>query len=150
MKKILTAAVALAVCYRLRPIKAYAWSGTTHEDIVKKSLALLEKEKKQKQVTFYKDYHSEILKGCTQPDDENDMDKGHGKHYYSCVNPKGKELPETNGKPVQFRVTALGKRRFRISTESTDYVKVLANSKGGKLSFADLEPENSTQIWILN
>ena len=36
MKKILTAAVALAVCYRLRPIKAYAWSGTTHEDIVKK------------------------------------------------------------------------------------------------------------------
>lgn len=49
MKKILTAAVALAVCYRLRPIKAYAWSGTTHEDIVKKSLALLEKEKKQKQ-----------------------------------------------------------------------------------------------------
>lgn len=97
MKKILTAAVALAVCYRLRPIKAYAWSGTTHEDIVKKSLALLEKEKKQKQVTFYKDYHSEILKGCTQPDEENDMDKGHGKHYYSCVNPKGKELPETNG-----------------------------------------------------
>ena len=93
MKKILTAAVALAVCYRLRPIKAYAWSGTTHEDIVKKSLALLEKEKKQKQVTFYKDYHSEILKGCTQPDEENDMDKGHGKHYYSCVNPKGKELP---------------------------------------------------------
>ena len=79
MKKILTAAVALAVCYRLRPIKAYAWSGTTHEDIVKKSLALLEKEKKQKQVTFYKDYHSEILKGCTQPDEENDMDKGHGK-----------------------------------------------------------------------
>ena len=74
MKKILTAAVALAVCYRLRPIKAYAWSGTTHEDIVKKSLALLEKEKKQKQVTFYKDYHSEILKGCTQPDEENDMD----------------------------------------------------------------------------
>lgn len=62
-----------------------------------KSLALLEKEKKQKQVTFYKDYHSEILKGCTQPDEENDMDKGHGKHYYSCVNPKGKELPETNG-----------------------------------------------------
>ena len=54
MKKILTAAVALAVCYRLRPIKAYAWSGTTHEDIVKKSLALLEKEKKQKQVTFIK------------------------------------------------------------------------------------------------
>ena len=97
MKKILTAAVALAVCYRLRPIKAYAWSGTTHEDIVKKSLALLEKEKKQKQVTFYKDYHSEILKGCTQPDEENDMEKGHGKHYYSCVNPKGKELPETNG-----------------------------------------------------
>ena len=55
---------------------------------MKKSLALLEKEKKQKQVTFYKDYHSEILKGCTQPDEENDMDKGHGKHYYSCVNPR--------------------------------------------------------------
>lgn len=45
MKKILTAAVALAVCYRLRPIKAYAWSGTTHEDIVKKSLALLKRRK---------------------------------------------------------------------------------------------------------
>ena len=35
MKKILTAAVALAVCYRLRPIKAYAWSGTTHVTVCK-------------------------------------------------------------------------------------------------------------------
>ena len=91
MKKILTAAVALAVCYRLRPIKAYAWSGTTHEDIVKKSLALLEKEKKQKQVTFYKDYHSEILKGCTQPDEENDMDKGHGKHCLLYTSPSPRD-----------------------------------------------------------
>ena len=63
---------------------------------------------------------------------------------------KGYDYLKIDGKPVQFRVTALGKRRFRISTESTDYVKVLANSKGGKLSFADLEPENSAQIWILN
>ena len=63
---------------------------------------------------------------------------------------KGYDYLKIDGKPVQFRVTALGKRRFRISTKSTDYVKVLANSKGGKLSFADLEPENSTQIWILN
>ena len=63
---------------------------------------------------------------------------------------KGYDYLKIDGKPVQFRVTALGKRRFRISTESTDYVKVLANSKGGKLSFADLEPENSAQVWILN
>ena len=63
---------------------------------------------------------------------------------------KGYDYLKIDGKPVQFRVTALGKRRFRISTESTGYVKVLANSKGGKLSFADLEPENSAQIWILN
>ena len=57
MKKILTAAVALAVCYRLRPIKAYAWSGTTHEDIVKKSLALLEKEKKQSIFSYFPEHY---------------------------------------------------------------------------------------------
>lgn len=45
MKKILTAAVALAVCYRLRPIKAYAWSGTTHEDIVKNHLHFWKRRK---------------------------------------------------------------------------------------------------------
>ncbi|WP_295208829.1 zinc dependent phospholipase C family protein [Ruminococcus sp.] len=97
MKKILAVCCALVQCFRLKPIKAYAWSGTTHEDITKKALALLEKEKKLKQATFYKDYHSQLLKGCTEPDGEKDMDKGPGKHYYACVNPKGKELPDTKG-----------------------------------------------------
>ena len=62
---------------------------------------------------------------------------------------KGYDYLKIDGKPVQFRVTALGKRRFRISTESTGYVKVLANSKGGKLSFADLEPETQLRSGYL-
>jgi hypothetical protein len=75
----------------------YAWSKATHEDIVKKSLALLEKEKKTRPVGFYKNYTEQILKGCTQPDEEGDIDHGSGMHYYSSVNQKGKELSTVSG-----------------------------------------------------
>ncbi len=97
MKKLLALVSVIGLYGCLGAKKTYAWSSATHEDITKKALALLEKEKKQKQITFYKDYTEDILKGCTEPDKKDDMDKGPGMHYYSCVNPKGKELPETNG-----------------------------------------------------
>ena len=88
----------LAVLYCKFGIKkAYAWTGGTHEDITKKALALLEKENKPKLVQFYKNYHKEILTGCKQPDNKDDIDCGAGSHYYSCVNPKGKKLSCDNG-----------------------------------------------------
>lgn len=71
----------------------YSWSGSTHEDIVKKSLELLKKENKNCEVDFYKNWHNQIIKGCTQPDGSFDMDKGSGMHYYSCLNPQGGKLP---------------------------------------------------------
>lgn len=77
--------------------KAYAWSGGTHEDIMKKALSLLENEKKVRPAAFYKDWHKELMEGCVAPDEKGDMDKGAGMHYYSSVNPKGKELPEVKG-----------------------------------------------------
>ena len=97
MKKIiaLTTVLGLYCCFGAK--KASAWSSVTHEDITKKALALLEKEKKLRPVSFYREWHNEILAGCTEPDKENDIDKGLGTHYYACANAKGKELKETNG-----------------------------------------------------
>lgn len=63
---------------------------------------------------------------------------------------KGYDYLKIDGKPAQFRFTALGKKRFRISLENSGYAKVLANSKGGSISVTDFEPENSLQVWILN
>lgn len=97
MKKELTLAAAIVLYCKFGIKKAYAWSSGTHEDITKKALDLLEKEKKLRPVSFYKDWHTQILEGCTAPDKDGDMDKGAGKHYYSCVNSKGKELPEVKG-----------------------------------------------------
>lgn len=97
MKKMLALTSALALYCWFGAKKVSAWSGVTHEDITKKAILLLEKEKKFKPAAFYKDYHTEILKGCTEPDGRGDIDRGTGLHYYSCVNPKGKELPLTNG-----------------------------------------------------
>ncbi|MBO5448981.1 MAG: zinc dependent phospholipase C family protein [Ruminococcus sp.] len=97
MKQEILLAAAVGLYCRFGIKKAYAWSSNTHEDIVKKALMLLETEKKVRPAAFYKDWHSQLLKGCIEPDKSGDMDKGPGKHYYSCVNPKGKELPETKG-----------------------------------------------------
>lgn len=98
MKKELALAAAVTGLYLKFGIrKAYAWSGITHEDITKKALVLLEKEKKLRPAAFYKDWHTQLIEGSKAPDKEGDIDKGPGKHYYSCINSKGKELPEVNG-----------------------------------------------------
>lgn len=91
----LAAAAGVYLCAGVK--RADAWFSVTHTDLVKKSLALLEQEKKVKQVAFYKKWHEQILEGCVAPDKNGDIDEGPGKHYYSCVNPKGKELAETDG-----------------------------------------------------
>ena len=97
MKKIVTFTSLLALYCLFGAKKVSAWSGVTHEDIVSKALALLEKENKCKTVAFYKEYTAELLKGCTQPDSRGDVDKGSGLHYYSCVNPDGKQLADAGG-----------------------------------------------------
>ena len=97
MKKIIALTTVLGLYCMFRAKKAYAWSSVTHEDIAKKALDLLEKDKKSRPAAFYKNYRQQILKGCTEPDNEHDPDCGLGTHYYSAYTPKGKELPETNG-----------------------------------------------------
>ncbi len=97
MKKVLAIASAAAVCCKLGNIKAHAWGGVTHRDIVQKALDLLEKEKKQKVSAFFKGYHKQLESGCTAPDSGEDIDCGAGMHYYSCCKQRGKPLPQTNG-----------------------------------------------------
>ncbi|MGN0594894.1 MAG: hypothetical protein ACI4I6_07025 [Hominimerdicola sp.] len=97
MKEIVTLTSLLALYYLFGVKKVSAWSGVIHEDIVNKSLALLEKENKCKTVAFYKGYTAELLKGCTQPDGRGDVDKGGGFHYYSCINPDVKQLADAGG-----------------------------------------------------
>ncbi len=97
MKKVLAIAGAAAVCCKLGTIRCHAWGGVTHRDIVKKALALLDKEKKQKVSAFFKAYYKQLESGCTAPDSGEDVDCGAGMHYYSCSNPRGKELAQTNG-----------------------------------------------------
>ena len=97
MKKALAIACAAAVCCKFGTKKCYAWGGVTHRDILNKSLALLDKEKKQKISAFFKNYHKQLEEGCTAPDSGEDIDCGAGMHYYSCTNPRGKELRQTNG-----------------------------------------------------
>ena len=97
MKKIITAAGAAAVCYKLSNIKAHAWVGVTHRDIMSKALDILKKENKIKIYSFFSDFTQELEDGCTAPDRGKDIDHGAGMHYYSCSKPRGKELSETNG-----------------------------------------------------
>lgn len=97
MKKALAIACAAAVCCKLGTKKCYAWGGVTHRDIISKSLALLDKDKKPKVSAFFKNYHKQLEDGCTAPDSGEDIDCGAGMHYYSCSNPRGKELPQTSG-----------------------------------------------------
>ena len=97
MKKVLAYAGAAALCLKLSTVKAQAWCSVTHRDIMKKSLALLDKEKKLKVASFFKDYAKELEDGCTAPDSSGDIDHGTGMHYYSCCKPRGKELAQTNG-----------------------------------------------------
>ena len=77
--------------------KAYAWSGDVHKDIIVTALELMESEKKARPAAFYKNYRDQLLEGCVAPDREGDIDKGPGLHYYSCLNPKGKELSDYKG-----------------------------------------------------
>lgn len=57
-------------------------------------------------------------------------------------------LGEAQGE--QFRFTALGKNRFRISPEVTRYEKVLACTKSGGLVLTELDPKDKNQVWIIN
>ncbi len=50
----------------------------------------------------------------------------------------------------QFRFTALGKNRFRISSEVTRFEKVLACTRSGSLVLTDYDPEDENQVWIIN
>lgn len=133
MKKAIALTVAMGLYLKFGVKKVYAWSGKTHEDIVKKALALLEKEKKLRPSFFYKNWHKEILIGCTQPDEPRDTDKGTGMHYYSCVNPKGKELKEENG----YYKNRCGKllRSARTLLEE-NYTAAVSLYKSGNVEYA--------------
>ncbi len=96
LKKYTIAAAGL-ICRKAKVDSVYAWSSEVHRYIAEKALELLEKEKKLRPVAFYKNWHEEIKLGSVAPDKTGDIDEGPGKHYYSCMNAKGRELDESKG-----------------------------------------------------
>ena len=101
MKKLILAAAgacAAAAAYKLsHPLKAHAWASESHTELTSAALELMDKEKKQKQYAFFKQFEAQLLKGCVDPDKKGDPDKAPGTHYYSVTNHKGKALPFKNG-----------------------------------------------------
>lgn len=63
---------------------------------------------------------------------------------------KGYDYPKGDTAGAQFRAAALGKNRFRITTEGTKFAKVISCTKTGGLSVSDFNPGDSSQVWILN
>lgn len=113
--------------------KAFAWSSDVHCDIVSSALDLMEKEKKLRPLAFYKEHRDKLLEGCTAPDKEGDMDKGPGYHYYSCVNPKGKELSLYKG----WYRNRLGDLTPSLRTlYRANYTAALSYYKSGKIDKA--------------
>ena len=90
------ASVFLAAKY-LRPIKAYAWLGKSHEDITGFALDMIEKEKRTQLISFYKNHRDKLIEGSKAPDLEGDIDKAPGTHYYSSLDLKGRSLPMKEG-----------------------------------------------------
>lgn len=134
MIKQLIAACAVVAAYRLaRPVKAKAWFSITHEDITRKALELLKKEGKAKQYQFFKQYENELLAGCTEPDDDGDVDKGAGRHYYSVCDPKGRELPQKGGY-YKNRLGAFSKSARTLLEEN--YTSALCLFKSGRVEEA--------------
>lgn len=50
---------------------------------------------------------------------------------------------------AKFRFTALGRDRYRISSEASGFGKFLAANRSGSLVMTDLAPGDKSQIWIL-
>ena len=97
MNKTMTAGHVLDRLKKVMIRPADAWSSDVHRHIVAGALELLDTEKKVRTSAFYKGWHDQIIEGTLQPDKVDDIDKGSGKHYYSCMNAKGKALDETRG-----------------------------------------------------
>ena len=137
MNKLLTAAAAAAAAVLaakiMKPIKAYAWLGKTHEDITGFALDMFEKENKNKLTGFYKNYRDKLCEGSQAPDLDGDVDKAPGTHYYSSLDLKGKSLPQKEG----YYRNRLGKylKSARTSLEE-NYTSALNLYKSGKTSEA--------------
>ena len=134
MNKLISAAAAaaagliLAAKY-LKPVRAYAWLGKTHEDITGFALDMLEKEKKSQLIAFYKNYRDKISEGSKAPDNDGDVDKAPGTHYYSSLDLKGKSLPMKEG----YYRNRLGKymKSARTSLEE-NYTSAVSLYKSGR------------------
>lgn len=62
----------------------------------------------------------------------------------------GYDYLKAGSEPALFRLAALGKRRFRITTGGTEFKKVLTCSKGGSLAIDEFDPQDPAQIWIIS
>ena len=62
----------------------------------------------------------------------------------------GFDYLKAGSEPALFRLAALGKRRFRITTGGTEFKKVLTCSRNGSLDIDTFDPEDPAQIWIIS
>ena len=129
----LAVAGAILAAKYLKPIRAYAWLGKTHEDITGFALDMIEKEKKNQLVAFYKNYRDKLCEGSKAPDLEGDVDKAPGAHYYSSLDLKGKSLPMKEG----FYRNRLGKYHKSARTLlEENYTSALSLYKSGRIEEA--------------
>lgn len=129
MKKLIAVSAVLGVYSAFYALKAKAWFGDTHKDILKKALELLDGIEKQKYHAFYYDYTADLAKGAVDPDKKGDIDKGSGMHYYCAADKNGKELEERKG----YYKNRLGK--FKPSARTLleeNYTSALSLYKSGR------------------
>lgn len=129
-----SAATATAAAVAAKPVRAYAWFSPTHINITKNALTLLKKERKKPIAEFYERFAQRLFKGCTDPDNISDMDKGAGAHYYSCSDANGKKLGAVGG----YYKNRLGSfaKSARTSLEE-NYTSALGLYKSNKFEDAE-------------
>lgn len=62
---------------------------------------------------------------------------------------KALDKPSDDNTGAQFRFTALGKNRYRISAEASGFGKFLSANRSGALALSDLDPSDRAQVWII-
>lgn len=63
---------------------------------------------------------------------------------------RGFDSIKKNTKPAGFKVSALGKRRFRITTQASGFEKVITCNNNGSVKIAKFDPEDRGAVWIIN
>ncbi|MBR1724911.1 MAG: zinc dependent phospholipase C family protein [Ruminococcus sp.] len=62
---------------------------------------------------------------------------------------KGYEYPKNGTEASQFRFAPLGSGRWRVTTKTSGYSKVLACGRSGALAVSDFVPGSKSMVWVI-